>query len=112
MIDSARFAFCLALICSACTQTASSVGSIQSDLDHNPKIHDKGYTVAVQSFDHGYLTLSVKGLRPNAARALEKGDDLMTIAWTKEGNVSVLMEAEGMLKRRGDVKGVKWVPAP
>jgi hypothetical protein len=105
-------ALVLAAMLLGCAPHETPLVGIQEDLDHNPKIRENGYTVSALSIDHGYLTVTVKGLSDEAARALRNGDSPMAIAWAKDSKVSALMDAEAILKKRDDVKGVKWVAAP
>lgn len=109
-------AFVITVLISGCGSSSSSQpvstesiqSSIQKELNDNPKIKDKGFTVKVTQFNNGFLTLNVTGASSVVASKINGGTELSTIYMGSSMSVGPLMEAEETLKKRPEVKGIKW----
>lgn len=86
---------------------SNQVSSIQKDLDDNPKLKEQGITVKVTEFNNGYVMLTAKGLSRNEAEALRQRKTAEGFSFIVPG-LFALAEAEEILKKRPDVKGVMW----
>lgn len=86
----------------------STESDIQKDLDTNPKFKEKGITATLHGSDNGYYTITVKGFSPKLTEAINKGEDFGVIAMFTSTNIMLLAEMEQILKKRPEVKGIKW----
>lgn len=89
----------------ACSNADSS---IQADIDSNPKLKQKNITAKIVASNNGYYSILVKGLGSGAIDAINKGQDLGSIAMLTTMDVIPLIEMEQILRKRAEVKGVVW----
>lgn len=82
--------------------------SVQKDLDTNPKFKEKGITAKVINSENGYYTIMVKGFGPNLTKAINDGEDFGVIAMFTSTDIGLIAEMEQILKKRPDVKAIKW----
>ena len=85
---------------------------IQGELDANPKLSQKGIKATVLDVKEGFVTINVSGLHSRISNAIQKGDSLKDIYNFVSMDIEPLMEAEELLKKRPEVKGVTWVAQP
>ncbi|MEP7336662.1 MAG: hypothetical protein ABI977_02770 [Acidobacteriota bacterium] len=86
---------------------------VQTDLDTNPKLKEKNIALKVTGINNGYVTVSVlSGVEPLTAMAIFKGESLDNSDLSNETSAKLLVETEGILKKRTDVKAVTWVLDP
>jgi hypothetical protein len=86
--------------------------NIQSELDANPKLSQKGLKATVLDVKEGFVTISVAGYGSRINKAIQKGTSLREIYDFESMDIEPLMEAEEILKKRPEVKGVTWVTQP
>lgn len=89
---------------------------VQQEFDSNPKLTERGIVIKVVSIENGYVTANIeKGLAPKTAKAINDGQSLNEIYYFTDTSVSVLSEAEEILKKKPRIKAVMRtasVPAP
>lgn len=83
--------------------------SIQKELDDNPEIKQKGLSVKVVNLNSGFLTLNISGLtHERAIRQINGGTELSYIYMCCTMSVGPIMEAEEIIKKRPEIKGISW----
>ena len=87
---------------------SSTESAIQKDLDTNPKFKEKGITAKVTGSDNGYYTITVKGFSPKLTKAINEGEDFRVIYMLISTNIEPVVEMDQILKKRPEVKGIKW----
>ena len=109
----ARGATIFALLLSSCTQPLDLKRDVQREFDSNPKLRERGIVVKVVKVENGYVTANVeRGFSPKTRKAINDGNGLKEIYDFTDMSVSVLSEAENILKKKPGVKAVMWTAVP
>ena len=82
---------------------------VQQEFDTNPKLRERGVVVKVLKVENGYVTANVRsGLSAKTVKAINEGRSLNEIYFFTDMSVSVLSEAEEILKKKPGIKAVMW----
>jgi hypothetical protein len=97
------------LLCVVMSGCACVWTNAQEELDHNPKLSQRGVKATVVAASNGYVTIRVeKGFSPQTMYALSQGKSLRDIQTSIDRSVDVLIEADEIIKKRPEVKTVTW----
>lgn len=85
---------------------------VAKELRSNPKIKQFGIDVSVRQMENGYVTLAIgqndKYFSDATINALRSGQSLRDIQMFRDKSVSVLIEAEEVIKKLPEIKTVSW----
>jgi len=97
------------LLLTACDQPIDLKLDVQREFDTNPKLKERGIVVKVLKIENGYVTANIeKGFSSRTRKAINDGRSLNDIYLLSDMSVSVLSEAEEILKKKPGVKAVMW----
>jgi hypothetical protein len=93
----------------SCTQPIDLKRDAQREFDANPKLKEHGVVVKVVSVENGYVTANVeRGFAEKTRKAINEGRGLNEIYMFTDTSVTILSEAEEILKKKPGVKAVMW----
>jgi hypothetical protein len=101
---------CLIIISSCSKGPVPCLGrDVQNDIDDNPELNQRHIEVKVIDVRNGYITLDVeKGFPTKTMYAIFQGKTPREIQMSGDASVDVLIELEGILKKRPKVKAISW----
>jgi hypothetical protein len=106
------YLLCLLFLVTSCARPLDLKQDSQHEFDTNPKLKARGIVVTVLEVKNGYLKANIdKGFSSRTRKAINDGKSLKEIYLFTDDSVSVLNEAEEILKRKPEIKSVMWTAA-